>query len=203
MTPEPGDPLQAAWSKQTEAGDEVDLDRARTALRQREAEIHKRDRVMYACAAIIAPSWAAVMWFMPDLRLVAAVGFGTAVWVSAQMYRRSAARIAPVSAGIACTEYQAELLGRERDLYLAMPKWYLIPVGLSQVAILVALFTSPRFPQTSGLILGAAVMVGSAAAILFGASRRWRRLAMDLQRELDTLNVLRGGDPGLTTRGNL
>ena len=201
MTPDPGDPLQTAWSKQSEAGDDVDLDRARRALRQREAEIRRRDRIMYACAAIIAPSWAVVMWLMPDLRLVAAVGFATAVWVSAQMYRRSAARLPAVSTGVACTDYQAELLGRERDLYLAMPKWYLIPVGLSQVAILVALFTSPRFPQTSGLILGAALMVGTAAAVLAGAGRRWRRLAMELQRELDTLNVLRGGDSGLTTRG--
>jgi len=201
MTPEPGDPLQTAWSKQSEAGDAVDLDRARSALRQREADIRKRDRIMYACAAILAPSWAVVMWFMPDLRLVAAVGFATAVWVSAQMYRRSAARIAPAATGVACAEYQADLLTRERDVYLAMPKWYLIPVGLSQVAILVGLFTSPRIPQTSGLIFGAAVMVGSAAAVLLGASRRWRRLAMELQRELDTLNALRGGDSGLTTRG--
>jgi hypothetical protein len=201
MTPEPGDPLQTVWSNQSEAGDEVDLDGARTALRQREAGIRKRDRIMYACAAVIAPSWAAIMWFMPDLRLVAAVGFATAVWVSAQLYWRSAARIAPVATGVACAEYQAALLGRERDLYLAMPKWYLIPVGLSQVAILIALFTSPRFPQTSGLLLGAALMVGSAVAILFGASRRWRRLAMELQRELDTVNMLRGSDSALTTRG--
>lgn len=201
MTRDPRDPLQTAWSNQSEAGGEVDLDRARTALRRREAEIRTRDRIMYACAAIIAPSWAAVMWFMPDLRLVAAAGLATAVWVSAQMYVRSAAHLRPISAGVACTEYQAELLGRERDLYLAMPKWYLIPVGLSQVAILVALFTSPRFPQTSGLILGAALMTGTAAAVLFGASRRWRRLAGELQRELDTLNMLRGSDSALTTRG--
>jgi hypothetical protein len=201
MTPDRGDPLQTAWAKQSETGDDVDLDRARRTLRQREAEIRRRDRIMYACAAIIAPSWAVVMWFMPDLRLVAAIGFATAVWVSAQMYRRSAARLPPVSIAVACTDYQAEWLGRERDLYLAMPKWYLIPVGLSQLAIVVALFTSPRFPQTSGLILGAALMVGSAAAVLFGAGRRWRRLAMELQRELDAINALRGSDSGLTIRG--
>jgi hypothetical protein len=201
MTPDPGDPLQTAWAKQSQAGDDVDLDRARRTLRQREAEIRRRDRIMYACAAIIAPSWAVVMWFMPDLRLVAAIGFATAVWVSAQMYRRSAARFSPVSTAVACTDYQAELLGRERDLYLAMPKWYLVPVGLSQLAIVVALFTSPRFPQTSGLILGAALMVGSAAAALFGAGRRWRRLAMELQRELDTVNAVRGSDSGFTIRG--
>lgn len=201
MTPEPRDPLQTAWSNQSEAGGEVDLDRARTTLRQREAEMRKRDRVMYACAAIIAPSWVLAMWFMPDLRLVAAIGFAVAVWLPAQMYLRSAARLAPVSTGVACTDYQVQLLGRERDLYLAMPMWYLIPASLSHVAILIGLLTSPRFPQTSGLILGAAVMTATAAAVLLRAVMQWRRLAVDLQRELDTLNMLRRGDSALTTRG--
>jgi hypothetical protein len=201
MTTDPRDPLQAAWSNQSDSGGEVDLDRARTVLRQREAEMRNRDRITYACAAIIAPSWALAMWFMPDLRLVAAVGFAVAVWLPAQMYARSAARLTPFSPGVSCTEYQVQLLSRERDLYQAMPKWYLIPVSLSHAAILIGLFTSPRFPQTSGLVLGAALMTGTAAAVLLRAVMQWRRLAVDLQRELDTLNMLRGSDSALTTRG--
>ncbi len=44
-------------------------------------------------------------------------------------------------------------------------------------------------------------MVGTAAAVLLSAVMRWRRLAVELQRELDTLNMLRGSDSARPRRG--
>lgn len=80
-----------------------------------------------------------------------------------------------------------------------MPFWYLVPVGLSQVAIFIAFWTSPRLPRTAVLLFGAALFVGSTTAVLLVARRRWQRQAAELQRELDTLNVLRNGDRLFTT----
>lgn len=195
---DPDDPVRAAWSSQPAAGGAVDLERARGRQQKREAEVRRRDRIAYLCAAIIAPSWAAVMWFMPDLRVVAAVGFAVAVWVPTLVYVRSGARVTPDADGT-CASFQEALIERELTLCLAMPRWYLIPVALSQAAILFALFTSPRFPQTAMLFWGAAGLVGTAAAVLAFARKRVIRQASDLRRELTLLRAATGGDRLLGT----
>lgn len=196
----PDDAARTAWSSQAGNDAEVDLARARGTLVKREAEVRKRDRIMYLCAAIIAPSWAAVMWFMPDLRIVAAVGFAVAVWVASQLHWRSAARLATPPVDAPCLEYQQALLQRERDLYLAMPLWYLTPIGLSQIAILIGFLASPRFPRTAILVWGAAAFVGSSSAVLLIARQRWRRKASELQRDIDLLNAATRDDILLSTK---
>ena len=185
----PDDTLRAAWRSQPVGGGEVDFNRAWMAVRRREQEIRRRDRIVYACAAIIAPSWAAAMWFMPDIRLTAAIGLAIALWIAFQIYRRSAARVKPESVDMVCIKFQKALLQRERDLYLAMPLWYLVPVVLGQIAILAALFTSPRFPRTLPFALAVATFVGTGATVLLIAWKRWRREAAHLQREIEALTV--------------
>lgn len=199
-TPNPDDPARTAWASQPAVSGAVDLDRAWLTLRRREAEAKKRDRVAYLCATIIAPSWAAAMWFMPDLRLVAAVGFAVAVWVPSFVYWRSGARLTPDADGT-CVSFQEALLQRELAFRLAMPRWYLLPIALSQGAILLGLFTSPRFPQTALLFWGAAAMVGTAAGILGHARTRLMREAAELQRELTLLRAATGGDILATSKG--
>ena len=125
----PDDTLRAAWRNQPVGGGDVDVNRAWIAVRSREQEIRRRDRILYACAAIIAPSWAAAVWFMPDIRPTAVTGLAIALWLVFQTYRRTAARVTPESVDMVCIKFQKALLQRERDLYLAMPLWYLTPEG--------------------------------------------------------------------------
>jgi hypothetical protein len=198
--PEPGDPVRAAWSRQPEVAGSVDLDRARGNLQRRQAEIKKRDRIGYLTGAIIAPSWAAAMWFMPDLRVVAAVGFVVAVWVTAQTFLRSGARVIPPADGT-CVSFQEALLERELQLVLSTPRWRLLPIALSQPLILFVLLTSPRFPRTALLVWGAVAMAGTAAAVLLMARRRLLQQAADLQRELAVLRAATSGDILATTKG--
>ena len=197
--PDPFDPARAAWSSQSSSGSAVDLARARGQQQKREAEVKKRDRIAYTCMAIIAPSWAAVMWFMPDLRIVAAMGFALAIWVPTQVYLRSGARVEP-AADDTCVSFQQTLLQRELAFCLSMPRWYLLPVALSQGAILFALFTSPRFPQTAQLFWGAAAFVGTGVTVLGFARNRLIRQAAELRRELDTLRAATRGDILLPTK---
>ena len=199
-TPTPEDPARAAWARQPAASSGVDLDRARGQRRKHESEARRRDRIAYVSAAIIAPSWAAVMWFMPDLGMVAALGFALAVWVPTQMYFRSGVRVTPAADGT-CASFQQALLERELALCLSMPRWYLLPVALSQGAILFAMFTSPRFPQTATLFWGAAGMICTAAAVLAVARTRLVRRAADLRRELALLRAATGGDILATSKG--
>jgi hypothetical protein len=185
----PKDTLRAVWQTQPVGGEEVDFNRAWLAVRRREQLIHRRDRIVYACAAIIAPSWAAALWFMPDLRLAAGIGLAIALWIAFQTHRRSAARVTPESVDLVCIQFQKALLQRERDLYRAMPFWYLGPLVLGQIAILVALLTSPRFPRTPVFAIAVATFVGTAGTVLLIAWKRSRREAAQLQREIEALTV--------------
>lgn len=196
----PASVAQRAWSSQADDGRGVDLARARTALAAKDAAIRRRDRIAYLSALVIAPSWAAVMWFLPDLRVLAAMGFALAVWVPVQVYRRSGARVAPPADG-ACAVFQEALLQRELTFCLRMPRWYLLPVALSQGAILFALFTSPRFPQTAMLFWGAAGMVGTAGSVLVLARRRVLRQARELRRELALLRAATRSDILTASKG--
>ena len=185
----PDDTLRAAWRNQPVGGEQVDVNRAWVAVRRREQLIRRRDRIVYACAAIIGPSWAAALWFMPDLRLAAGIGLVIALWIAFQTHRRSAARVTPESVDLVCVTFQKALLERERDLYRAMPLWYLVPVVLGQIAILATLFTSPRFPRTPMFAVAVATFVGTAATALGIAWKQWRREAAHLQREIEALTV--------------
>jgi hypothetical protein len=176
-----------AWRNQPLDGPDVNASGTRMAVRDREARIRRRDWTTYACAAIIAPSWAAAIWFMPDLRLTATVGLAAALWITFQVYRRSAARATPESAAMACADFHRALLERERDFARAMPLFYLVPVVLAQVAILAALFTSPRLSGKPALAPVVVAFLGTVVTVLVVAWKRWRREAMELQREIDAL----------------
>jgi hypothetical protein len=189
----PENAARKAWSSQPDDLVGVDLTRARQTGAARQAEVRKRDRIAYLCALIIAPSWAAAMWFMPDLRLVAAACFVVAVWVPSFVYWRSGARLTPDTYAT-CVSFQQALLQREIAFRVAMPRWYMLPIALSQAAIFFGLFTSPRFPQTAMLFWGAAAMMVTAFGVLAVARKRLMREASELRRELSLLNAAAGGD---------
>lgn len=198
--PDSGDSVRATWSNQPAVSAAVDLDRARGNLQTREAAVKKRDRMAYISATVMAPSWAAGMWFMPDLRVVAAVGLAVAIWVPLVVYWRSGARVAPDADGT-CVSFQLALLQRELAFCQSAPRWYLLPIALSQPVIFSALFTSPRFPRTAMLFWGAAAMLGTGAAVLAFARKRFMRQASQLQLELNVLRAAASGDILATTKG--
>ena len=54
------------------------LDEIRRRVGDVEKHARRRDRGLYACAAVIIPAWAAVMWWLPDLRVTAAISMAAA-----------------------------------------------------------------------------------------------------------------------------
>ena len=146
---------------------------------------------MYLSAAVIGPSWLAAIWFMPDLRLVSVTGLFIAVWVTWQLYRRSGARLLSAPADLPCLVFQRALLERERDLAASLPKWFLVPVAVGQVAIAATLATNPRFTTSQFYPEGLVLFVGTAGVALVVMWRRWQRQAMELQRELEAISVAR------------
>jgi hypothetical protein len=183
------DRLRSAWAKQTDQSLDVDLANAEANVRRRQAEIARRDRIQHLSAAVGGSSWIAVIWFLPDLRLVSVTGLFIAVWATWQMYRRSGARVLGTPIDLPCLVFQRALVERERDMAVSLPKWYLVPVIAGQVAIAVTLATSPRFTTSQFYPEGLVLFVGTAGVALFVIWRRWQRQAMQLQCELEALNV--------------
>ena len=165
------------------------LDELRRRVGDVEKHARRRDRGLYACAAIIIPAWAAVMWWLPDLRVTAAVSMAAACWIAGQAYKRSAAR--SVSAALASApgvDFYRASLERERDVYQALPVWFVPPVVLSSTAIVVGFLTTTRFPHGPALFgFLAWFACGTGAALVFGI-RNSRREVRRYQALIDALN---------------
>jgi hypothetical protein len=183
------DRVRSAWAKQTDQSLDVDLTNAEAKVRRRQTEIARRDRIQYLSAAVGASSWLAVIWFLPDLRLVSVTGLFIAVWVTWQMYRRSGARLLNAPIDLPCLLFQRALLERERDLASSLPKWFLIPVAIFQMAIVATFATNPRFTTSQFYPEGLVLFVGTASVTLIVIWRRWQRQAIELQRELEAISV--------------
>ena len=190
MSNSDNDRLRSAWAKQTDQSLDVDLANTEARVRRRQAEIASRDRRLYLSAAIIGPSWLYATWFMPDLRLASVTGLFIAIWVTWQMYRRSAARLSSASVDLPCLLYQRALLERERDLAVSLPKWYLVPLAVGQVAIAATLAASPRFTSSQFFPEGLMLFAGTAAVALVVIWRRSQRQALELQRELEAIGTV-------------
>jgi len=183
------DRVRSAWAKQTNQSLDVNLGNTEANVRRRQAEIAQRDRIQHLSAAVGASSWLAVIWFLPDLRLVSVTGLVIAVWVTWQMFRRSGARQLGAPIDLPCLVFQRALLERERDLASSLPKWFLIPVAIFQVAIVATFATNPRFTTSQFYPEGLVLFVGTASVTLIVIWRRWQRQAIELQRELEAISV--------------
>ena len=187
---EPGDDsLRSAWAKQTDHSLNVDLANAEANVRRRQSEIARRDRILYVSALVIGPSWAAAIWFMPDLRLASVTGLFIAVWLTWQMYRRSGARVPGASADLPCLVFQRALLERELDVARSWTKWFLVPVAVGQVAIAATMATNPRFTASQVFPEGLVLFVGTAGVVLILGWRRSQHQALELQRELEAIDA--------------
>lgn len=190
----PGDDrLRSAWANQSDQLLDVDLSNVAANVRRRQTEIASRDRRVYVSVAIIASSWLYATWFMPDLRLASISGLFIALWLTWQMYRRSGARLPSAPVDVPCLVYQRALVEREHDLAVSLPKWYLVPIVVGQIAIAVTLATSPRFTTRQFYPEGLLLFLGTAAVMLFVIWRRWQQQAMELQSELDTIDAVSEG----------
>ena len=189
MSKSDDDRLRSAWAKQTYQSLDVDLANAEASVRRRRTEIARRDRRVFVSIAIIGPAWLYATWFMPDLRLASVTGLFIAVWLTWQMYQRSGARLLSTPVDLPCLAFQRALLERERDLAVSLPKWYLAPVVVGQMAIAVTMATSPRFTTSQFYAEGLVLFVATAGVALVVICRRWQRQARELQRELEAISV--------------
>ena len=163
-------------------GGGMPLDEIRRRVREVEQHARRRDRGFFACAAVIIPSWAAVMWWLPDLRVTAGISMAAACWIVSQAYIRSGARNVPTDlASAPSLDFYRTSLERERDLYRALPVWFVPPVVLSSTAIVLGFLTTTRFPHNTAIFAVLAWIVCGTCVALFAGIRNSRREARRYQ----------------------
>jgi hypothetical protein len=119
--------------------------------------------------------------------MLAAIGLAVSAWLGSQMYRRSRALGSRLGAAMPCATHERELLARERGFYQSLPRWFIGPVIVVQVAIVVTLLTNPRFERTTMFPVSLTALVLTAATVLGIAFRRSRRMVARIDRELALL----------------
>jgi hypothetical protein len=184
----PEDKVRSAWSAQSDRDEGLEPAMVMMTAERRRATIRLRDWRLYSSAIIIIPSWAAAFWLMPDLRVLATSGMVLGLWLTWQLHRRSGARLDFASLDRPCIAFQRELLQRERALYSAMPKWWLLPVVVGQAVIVVTLLTNPRFEKGGVFGLYLSVFIGTVITVLIIARRRWQKEVVELDREIAALD---------------
>lgn len=167
----------------------MSLDEIRGRVGDLEKHARRRDRGLYVSAAVIIPTWAAVMWWLPDLRVTAVISMAAACWIAGQAYKRSAARSVSVDLVSAPgLDFYRASLERERDIYHSLPEWFVPPVVMSTTAIVVGFLTTTRFPHGPALFgVVAWIACGTCAALVF-VIRNSRREAERYQALIDGLN---------------
>ena len=120
-----GQDLREVWQAQPQMEPRMSVDEIRTMVTSMDRERRRRAVGIMACGAVIVPSWLAIAWYLPDFRLVAGIGVGTAFWILYHVYRDTAASRVPV--GVmpnASLPFYRTLLEREQRFHRGLPSWF-------------------------------------------------------------------------------
>lgn len=178
------DAARRAWQGQASA---PGGDQAARLVEQRLREQGRQVRRFLGSAAVIIPSWLAVLIWFPDLRPVAMVGLAAGAGLGWQVYRRTRPVARPESAGLPCAAFQVEALTRERDFQRSISGWGLVPVVVAQLAIVATLVLNERFEKNPAFVGSLSAFIIVIVAVLAFVVRRGRRTMAELDREIAVL----------------
>jgi hypothetical protein len=87
--------LRSVWQEQPlpDGGGRVTIDAVRARARALEASFRRKDLIIYASGVINVAAFAAVIWFLPGLRLVGALVIATALIIVSAYRRRRPLRM--------------------------------------------------------------------------------------------------------------
>jgi hypothetical protein len=186
--------LRTLWQQQ--ALDEmraISLEDVRRRARALEQKLRRMDAIMYVSGVVNVAAFAAVMWFLPGLRIVAAIVILTALVIVSQYHRRRPLRAAEADRTTsACLDYYRAALLRKRDLSRTLGRWFLPPAILGQVALMVGFLIAPPGVPRRWIWIALPFWVLFDVVVFVGAWRRHRQAAAHAQRQLDDLDEMAG-----------
>jgi len=168
------------------------LDDLRRRARTMDATVRRQDAIMAVSAVVNAGAFAAVMWYLPHLRVVAALVIATVIAIVAGYVRRRPSRLAVdfLAASDPCADFYRTALLRKRDMSNQLWQWFMPPAILGQVALIVGFaIAPPNVPRR--VVLMALPLWVLIDVLIFGFGwRNAQREARTMQRELDSLDSM-------------
>ena len=188
---EPRD-IRTLWQTQPPEGGPMSIADVHRRARALDGKIRRQDAIMTLCAFVNIGAFAAVMWYLHRLRLVAAIVIATVIAIVAQYWRRRPSRRAidylTSPAFDPCVDFYRTALVRKREMARQLWTWFLPPAILGQAALIVGfVIAPPNVPRRLVLIALPFWILTDVVIFVFGW-RNAQREAKMMQRELESLD---------------
>ena len=172
----------------------MSIDDVRRRARALDGKIRRQDAIMILCAVVNTGAFGAVMWFLPNLRIVAAIVIATVIAIVLQYRRRRPSRNAidylTSTAFNPCVDFYRTALVRKRDMARQLWTWFMPPAILGQAALIIGfVIAPPNVPRRIVLMALPFWILTDVVVFVFGW-RNAQREAKTMQRELDSLDSM-------------
>ena len=190
---EPRD-VQALWQTQPREARPMSIDDVRRRARALDAKVGRQDAIMILSAIVNTGAFAVVIWYLPNLRVVAAIVIATVIAIVIQYLRRRPSRQAidylTSASSNPCANFYRTALVRKRDMARHLWTWFMPPAILGQAALIIGfVIAPPNVPRR--LVLMALPFWILIDVVIFGFGwRNARREAKKMERELDALDSM-------------
>jgi hypothetical protein len=193
MMTEPRD-VRTLWQTQPQEGEPMSIDEVRRRARALDAKIRHQDAIMTVSAVINTGAFVAVMWYLPHLRIVAAIVLATVFVIVAGYVRRRPSRravdyLTPAALN-PCVDFYRTALVRKRDLARQLWTWFMPPAILGQAALIIGFVIAPPNVPRRMVLMALPVWILTDVIIFVFGWRNAQRVAKTMQRELDSLDSM-------------
>jgi hypothetical protein len=190
---EPRD-VRTLWQTQPVEGGHMSIDDVRRRARALESKIRRQDAIMMLCAIVNTGAFAALMWYLPQLRIVSAIVIATVIVIAVQYLRRRPSRRAidyvTSSACNPCVDFYRTALQRKRDMARQLWLWFMPPAILGQLALIVGFVIAPPNVPRRLVLMALPFWILTDVIIFVFGWRNAQREANKMQRELDSLDSM-------------
>jgi len=192
----PNNGPQSIWQSQKLEGIRMSADEIRLRARKFQRKILWRNAREYVAAFAVIVFFGFEFWRTTDTVTRAGFGLSSAglLYVVWQLGRRGSSRNLPAEMGLVSgLEFHRRELERQRDLLQSVWRWYLGPLIPGWVVLMVGMArTNPGHLRHFGLTFTIFNLFAAFVFVLVWKINQ--RAARKLQRQIDELDALRGGE---------
>jgi len=172
----------------------MSLDDVRQRARTLDLKIRRQDVIMAISVIVNLGAFAAVMWYLPRLRVVAAIVIVTVVVIATQYLRRRPSRRAidalTSNAADACSYFYRNALVRKRDMTRQLWIWFMPPAILGQAALIVGFVVAPPNVPRRIVLMALPFWILTDVVVFTLGWRNARREAKKMEIELAALDAM-------------
>ncbi len=190
-----GRDVRTLWQEQPlpDGSASISIHAVRARARALEASFRRKDLIIHASGVINVAAFAAVIWFLPGLRLASVLVIATALVIVTAYRRRRPLRMRDADlAASHCLGFYRAALQRKREFSRTIGRWFFPPAIAGQLILMIGFLVAPPGVPRRWIWIALPFWIATDVVIFAGAWRRHQSAATLAQRELDDLDALAG-----------